>query len=161
MVKGTHADGSVLLLLVADGVELLLDGEGVERGQRRGEQQGDATIQCGEGPGVGAVDCADPGPVQPALAGKVFLEPSPHKRSAFERSPCLNCWGIWWTWSRANHSPPPNSVNKPNLGPNWSDLPFPVMRTECVNELIGDLPLTEIGHELRSTCRAGLREVCC
>ena len=25
---------------------------------------------------------------------------------------------VWWTKSRANHSPPPNSVNKPNLGPN-------------------------------------------
>jgi hypothetical protein len=45
----------------------------------------------------------------------------------------------WWTKSRANHSPPPNFVNKPNLGPNWSNLPLPVMRTECVNERIGDL----------------------
>src|SRR5665213_3151566 len=43
---------------------------------------------------------------------------------------------VWWTNSRANHSPPPNSVNKPNLGPNWSNLPLPVMRTECVNERI-------------------------
>ncbi len=32
---------------------------------------------------------------------------------------------VWWTKSRANHSPPPNPVNKPNLGPNWSNLPLP------------------------------------
>ena len=49
----------------------------------------------------------------------------------------------WWTKSRANHSPPPNPVNKPNVGPNWSNLPLPVMRTECVNERIGDLSLIE------------------
>ena len=41
---------------MADGVEALLDGEGVERSQRQGQQQGDAAIQGGEGLRVGAVD---------------------------------------------------------------------------------------------------------
>jgi hypothetical protein len=66
----------------------------------------------------------------------------------------------WWTKSKANHSPPPNPVNKPNLGSNWSNLPLPVMRTERVNERFGDLALTETAHELRSSCWADLREVC-
>ena len=49
----------------------------------------------------------------------------------------------WWTKSRANHSPPPNPVNKPSLGPNWSNLPLPVMRTERVNERIGDFAASD------------------
>ena len=52
---------------------------------------------------------------------------------------------VWWTKSRANHSPPPNPVNKPNLGPNWSNLLLPIMRTECVNERIGDLAPIHLG----------------
>ncbi len=42
--------------LVADGVEALLDGEGIEGREREGEQQGDAAIEGGEGVCVGAVD---------------------------------------------------------------------------------------------------------
>ena len=56
---------------------------------------------------------------------------------------------VWWTKSRANHSPPPNSVNKPILGPNWSNLPLPVMRTECVNERIGDLATPDLDEACR------------
>lgn len=56
---------------------------------------------------------------------------------------------VWWTKSRANHSPPPNSVNKPILGPNWSNLPLPVMRTECVNERIGDLATPDLDKACR------------
>jgi len=50
---------------------------------------------------------------------------------------------VWWTKSRANHSPPPNSVNKSNLGPNWSNLPSLGMRPESSNECIGDNPRIE------------------
>ena len=49
----------------------------------------------------------------------------------------------WWTKSRANHSPPPNSVNKSNLGPNWSNLPSLGMRPESGNDCIGDNPRIE------------------
>ena len=34
---------------------------------------------------------------------------------------------VWWTKSRANHSPPPNPVKKSDLRPNWFNLPFAVI----------------------------------
>lgn len=43
-------------LLVADGVELFFDGEGVEAGQRQSEQQGDAPIEQREGVRIGTLD---------------------------------------------------------------------------------------------------------
>jgi hypothetical protein len=39
------------------------------------------------------------------------------------------------------------SRQQPNLGPNWSNLPLPVMRTECVDERIGDFASTEIAPD--------------
>ena len=36
------------------------------------------------------------------------------------------------------------SRQQTRFGSNWSNLPLPVMRTECVNERIGDLSLIEI-----------------
>lgn len=45
-----------MLLLVADGVELGFDGEGIEAGQGQGEQQGDAAIEQREGLREGTLD---------------------------------------------------------------------------------------------------------
>ena len=35
------------------------------------------------------------------------------------------------------------SRRQTQFGPNWSNLPLPVMRTECVNECIGDMATPE------------------